>query len=194
MFIDNMRTAIIADFTKAWSLNDKAHQVEHFSNVEKTGYHINAVLDLGHDPKLITLVAYFHDMFSWSRYNHHILSDEWVMSTDYPIICSLTDSERELVGAGCREHRASRTEPFSSEFAELMSAADREWPGDIEYLVGRAVQCREARGDSPAEAMKGAIEHIREKYGMGGYAKYPDLYIRAFGDLLDKQRMDIMNL
>ncbi len=72
--LDTMRERIILDFTPAYQLNDEAHRVKHFSNVEKCGNEINQRLGLGFDSRLILLVAFFHDMFAWSRINHHDMS------------------------------------------------------------------------------------------------------------------------
>lgn len=192
--LDSMREQIILDFTPAWGLNDPAHQVKHFSNVEKCGNEINQRLGLGYDARLILLVAFFHDMFAWSRINHHDLSGVWVKGTDYPLITQLTFEERQMVEFGCREHRASFKGIFASEFSELMNSADRELPGDVEAMVTRAVQYRVARGMSEHEAYAPAVEHIKEKFGSDGYARYPDFYLDAFGAELTKQREDIKNL
>lgn len=193
-FVDEMRGRIVLDFTPAWELNDGAHRLKHFAAVEACGNAINDRLGLGYHPGLIMMVAMFHDMFSWSRVNHHHMSAEWVMTTDYDIITSLTGEERKMVAAGCREHRASNQERFSCEFAALMNAADREIPGDVDAMIERAVQYRVARGMSREEAMGPAIEHIVDKFGDGGYARYPDMYLEAFGDTLTEQRRQIANL
>lgn len=194
IILNDMREQIILDFTPAYGLNDQAHQVKHFSAVEKCANVMNDRLGLKTNPKLILLAAFFHDMFAWSRINHHILSGEWVASCDYSLIEELTQHERDLVAAGCREHRASNTNPFTCRFAALMNAADRELPGDVNAMVTRAVQYRVARGMSEQEALEPAILHIKEKFGFQGYARYPKLYLDAFGDELTKQREDIKNL
>lgn len=192
--LEEMRNEIITDFSKAWELNDKAHRIEHFDNVFKCGLYINEKLGLGYHPSLILLTAFFHDMFSWSRFNHHQLSSEWIKTTDYHIIASQPPEARSLIAIGCMEHRASRTEPFSCEFGELMSSADREMPGDVFAMVERAVKFRMARGMSREEALGPAVEHIKEKYGHSGYARYPEMYLKVFGGELEEQRLTIAEL
>lgn len=192
--LTSLRNAIVQDFSKAWELNDEAHRFKHFSQVELCGNEINNRLGLGHEPILILFSAFFHDMFAWSRFNHHLLSAEWIMTTDYDPIDTLTEHQRELVAAGCREHRASGKDPFTCQFAELMCAADRELPGRIEDMLERAIQYRVARGMTRDVAMAPAIAHIKEKFGTGGYARYPRLYLDAFGDTLEVQRKEIDNL
>lgn len=189
-----LRNAIVQDFSKAWEVNDEAHRFKHFSQVEMCGNEINNRLGLGHEPVLILFSAFFHDMFAWSRFNHHLLSAEWIMTTDYDLIDTLTEHQRELVAAGCREHRASGKDPFTCQFAELMCAADRELPGNIPAMLERAIQYRMGQGNSFDASIGPSIKHIKEKFGDGGYARYPKLYLDAFGDELKAQREEIKNL
>lgn len=187
--LQEIREKIICDFSQAWELNDRGHRIEHFTEVERCGNYINEKLQLGFDPKLIMLVAHFHDLFSWSRNNHHLLSASWVQTTDYPAIENLTSEERSLVADGCREHRASNTDVFKNQFAELMSSADRGFPDlDLEKMIQRAIDYRLARGYVLEYARAGAILHIKEKYGTQGYARYPSLYREVFKDDLNNQQ------
>lgn len=192
--LNKQRNRIIEQFTNVWKANDLAHRVTHFMAVEECGNSINLKLELGFDPKLIQLVAFFHDMFAWSRNNHHEMSAQWVISTDHPILANLSPRERSDVYWGCLQHRASFKGIFANQFAELMNAADREIPGNVIQMLNRAHQFRLAKGMSGDEAQAGAIAHIKEKFGTGGYARYPDLYLKAFGDELAAQRIEIDNL
>lgn len=193
--VDLLRESIIDEFTKHWELNDAAHRIEHFLEVEGCGNYINDTLGLGYSPKLIMLVAFFHDLFAWSRYNHHLLSAEWVSSTDNPLFADLTEREVLLVAAGCREHRGSGTMPFTCEFAEMMCSADRGFPStDLTGMLSRAVAFRTAQGVSEEIAIIDAKVHLKEKFGSNGYARYPRLYQKAFGDQLLKQQQAVDDL
>lgn len=192
--LDKLREQVIKDFTRMWSVNDEAHQIKHFTNVEICGNEIMRRLGLDFDPKLIMLVAHFHDMFAHQRHNHHELSAKWVQGTDYPIIVDLTVGERMDVFWGCLQHRASYRGGFNSKFAELMNAADRELPGDVPAMVERAVQYRIGKGMTREDAWGPAVLHIKEKFGVEGYANFPRPYIEAFRDELTQQRIDIKNL
>lgn len=188
------RDQIIKDFSKFWEVNDPAHRLKHFSNVEQCGLIIASRLDLRFDYRLITYVAFFHDMFAYSRDNHHELSARWIETTAYPMIASLPRIDKAMVASACLQHRASFKGEFDGKFSELMNSADRELPGDVQAMVERAVQYRMARGFSREDAVKPAVEHIKEKFGNDGYARYPDMYLKVFGEELEKQREDIRNL
>lgn len=196
--VDKVRVQVISEFSKHWELNDGAHRIGHFAEVEACALEIVKRLDLDHDPLLIMLVAYFHDMFAWSRHNHELMSHQWVLTNDHPIFKvldeeSISFESRELVADACREHRASYDGEFSHEFSALMSSADRGFPGEVEAMVLRSVRYHHdaLKVADPVEARTRAIAHVKEKFGTGGYARFPDLYGRAFQAELDAQRLAI---
>lgn len=200
MIVSELRDRLIGKLSHAYKVNDRAHQIGHFNAVDVCGNEINNRLQLGYDPKLIMLVAYTHDLFAWSRVNHHILSSQFVLTSDITHFTELDAKDRILVAAGCMEHRASRKEGFSSEFAKLMNCADRELPGDVSAMLERAIQyrlsdeCMEDEAYSRQKVYPDAVAHIKEKFGSGGYASYPDLYLQCFERELTQQREDIKNL
>jgi hypothetical protein len=200
MTIAELRDRLISKMGAVYRCNDGAHQIQHFNAVEVCGNEINNRLKLGFDPKLIMLVAYLHDMFAWSRVNHHLLSSEFVRTTDFELLADLTDVQRSMVAAGCKEHRASFTGEFSWAFSELMNAADRELPGNVSAMLERAIQYRVDNlgwtdsEESRAAVYDDAVAHIKEKFGDGGYARYPKMYLECFAPELEQQRIDIANL
>lgn len=192
MDLNELRESIVTEFTPHWALNDRAHRIEHFLAVERAGNLINDKLRLDHDPKLIMLVAFFHDLFAWTRFNHELLSYEYVSTTNHPIFMALDIPERQLVAEACREHRASYKGDYSHQFSLMMSSADRGEPGDIDGILQRSYHYHlDNLKLGVEEARKGCIAHMKHKSGTGGYAAYPHLYEQAFGDRLDKQRKAI---
>lgn len=197
MDIAKFRNLIISNFDSHYALNDPGHRVPHFEDVFQTGLKINEAIKGSYDPKLILFVGYFHDLFAWSRKNHHDLSSDFILETDHPLIVEhLNEQERKLVAAGCQEHRASRKLPFTCEFSEMMNAADRGKPVSVMEMVTRSIQYKSHRNkDLPYhEVVKEAVAHIKEKYGHGGYASYPKCYELTFGNVLDKRRDEIKTL
>jgi hypothetical protein len=182
--INKLRKEIIAGFSHHWEVNDKAHRVEHFEAVYQTGMVIVKRLDLQVDERLVLFAAYFHDLFAWSRVNHHELSNHWMTTTDNPLIVNeLISEERRIVGLGCLEHRASFKGNFTSRFSALINSADRGLPNGVESMLARAMDYRKWHFPlmSEDEQMADSILHLKEKYGRKGYARYPDLYIKVFG-------------
>ncbi|MNM40517.1 hypothetical protein D3C81_513180 [compost metagenome] len=195
---DDVRQEIIDTFTPHWALNDAAHRQEHFEAVFQTGMHINKELGLQYDPKHILFAAYFHDLFAWSRPIHHLLSGEFVMGGEHPLIHKhlTTSAEREWVGRACEQHRASFKGRFYSPFCELINSADRGTPGDLPGLIQRCYDHRLTTmpDASEDERMADAIKHLKHKSGSDGYARYPDMYKQVFGEQLERQRQAIDKL
>lgn len=193
-FVAALREEIIRDYSHLWELNDEGHRVEHFDAVYRIGMFLNARLENKYDPRLILMAAFFHDLFAWSRKNHHRMSAEWVRTTDFPIMRQFTDEERALIAIGCEEHRASRKEPFTHEFGELISSADRGFPASGEQLYDRAMRSR-SKTDEPFEVKHNrAVAHLKEKFGVDGYARLPDMYLNVFAEQLKVQRQEVMAL
>lgn len=188
---------IILTFTPLWELNDLAHRVGHFSEVYQTGLEMSTRLGVNPNKKLLLFSSYFHDMFAWSRENHHLLSEEFIRGTCHELISDhLTTTERELVAGACRKHRASNKEPFANFFEEFFNAADRERPISAEVTLQRAIAFRKSRNPEMSEetVIANSIKHIKEKYGTNGYASYPDCYRIAFADELKKLQQEIAEL
>lgn len=197
MTIDQLRDAIIKEFSPMWELNDKAHRVEHFEDVFQCGMYINDKLELGYEPKLILFAAYFHDLFAWSRYNHHEMAFHWMTTTDFPLILdNLNPKETMIVAWGCHQHRASYKGEFKGKFCELINAADRGRPGNISSMLDRAIKYREKKHPEMSRDQRyvDAIKHLHDKYGFQGYARYPAIYTNLFGVELEQQRAEINDL
>jgi hypothetical protein len=197
MFIDELRNQIVPAFEDKWSVNDKAHRQNHFEAVFQTGIMINERLSLGFDQKLILFAAYFHDLFAWSRVNHHELALHWIQSTDHPLIIdNLDPHEQRLVAWACYQHRASFKGEFRFGFCELINSADREMPGDVPKMLERAVLYRQKNFPkmSGEQCVEESVKHLKEKFGHGGYARYPEMYLKCFAEELEVQRNRIMCL
>ncbi|QTH80365.1 putative hydrolase [Pseudomonas phage pPa_SNUABM_DT01] len=197
MDIAELRNQIVTAFEEKWSINDKAHQQNHFEAVFQCGLKINERLNCGFDPKLILFAAYFHDLFAWSRVNHHELSFHWMMTTDHKVITdNLDPMENQLVAWACHQHRASFKGNFKYIFCELINSADREFPGNVAMMLERAVLYRQKNFPmmSVEQGFEDAVKHLKEKFGHGGYARYPDMYLKCFAEELEAQRDHIMAL
>lgn len=185
-----LRLQVREQFTNAWNLNDYGHREAHFMEVETTAHYLCIELGLDHDPEAILLAAYFHDLFSWSRHNHHLLSATYVRTTDNPL---LDRPDRDLIADGCEFHRGSGKLPFPNQFAELICSADRGVPNSIELVLMRTLQTRFFKEPymNRIAAMESSLVHVKEKYGSDGYARYPDLYTSVFGYQIEEQKKTI---
>ncbi|MNC20862.1 hypothetical protein D3C75_688290 [compost metagenome] len=197
MGIAEQRIQIVNAFQDKWQINDAAHRANHFEAVFQCALKISERLGINYDHKPMLFTAYFHDLFAWSRFNHHELSFHWMMTTDHPVICdNLKPAEMMLVAWACNQHRASFKGKFKYEFCELMNSADREEPGDVGRMLERAIMYRVGNHPEQSEDERYAesVKHLKEKFGSSGYARYPDMYLKCFKEELQKQRDEIAML
>lgn len=197
MSLTDYKSALASRFRNAYLSNDSAHRTEHFDDVLLTGLYINERLELGYNPLAILLVAYIHDLFAWSRDNHHQLSWHFMMTTQDPLILEIlqrieqesnVSDIREAIAYGCLEHRASYKGAFTNTFSQLMNSADRGMPKGVESILARAYAY--ARDNNPPTSVQGLLEisiaHLKDKFSRNGYARYPEMYQQIFSDELEE--------
>lgn len=197
--LDRMRAQVAQDFAQHWQLNDPGHRFEHFNEVFVAGLTINEKLKLGQKEELILLAAFFHDLFTWDRTNHHNLAAEWVLQTEYRLISNLNDYDKKLLSYACREHRASGSGIYSSKFSELMASADRGLASDdkAERLFERVLTCRTQRWSATMTQEKireDSLEHVKSKYGIRAMRTFPAMWQNAFPGELTKLQQAVADL
>lgn len=193
-------------YHKMVACNDPAHQWEHFKAVYDAGVVLNYRTGCRFQLAAIFLVAHLHDLFAWSRVNHEKLSYAYVTGNDNSLVDTLIEIAHALQGSGtldgmrqtialaCLEHRSSYRGGFSSEFSELMNAADYELPSGLETMLKRAYVYAWNKDNVHEEAVRLSVQHMADKFGRGGYARYPQIYIDQFGDDLEDLYNDIDEL
>lgn len=188
-----LHEAIVKDFSRHWELNDEAHREPHFQEVFLTAREINDTLQLGIPEYQMLLVAYFHDLFAWSRFNHHILSHAFVDTGDWWKFHFLNPVERGEVAEACFQHRASYKGVFTCRLSELMNSADRERPSNVETMLKRAIQYRLGKNpDATVDSVYSeSLKHLWEKFGPNGYARYPEMYLKVYGEKVSQIRKAI---
>jgi hypothetical protein len=182
---DVERQEVVKKYSPMWEILDPAHRIDHFDSVFNTGVFLMSRFSLDIDPKEIFVVSYFHDLFTWSRNNHHLLSEAFVRTTNCPLVKNMLPSEEAInrVALACREHRASWTGGYSGPLSMLMACADRGIPKTAQVLLDRAVlySIKHSPEDTSLEEIhRSSVEHIKEKYGRNGYAKIPDVHKKMF--------------
>lgn len=178
------KAEVQAKYGKQWASLDEAHRVEHFDNVFNAGIKIAQRAGLDIDPREIFVVAYFHDLFTWSRSNHHFLAETFIRTTTCPIVTEMlqTPGAVNRVALACREHRASWTGKYSSDLSKVMASADRGIPKTAQELLQRSMVYTAAHNPnmSDAEIKQTAVLHIKDKFGRNGYSRVPQEHLEMF--------------
>jgi hypothetical protein len=182
---------LMRKYEYAYSICDKAHQFEHTLQVCKTALELNQKFDLGIEERLIVPPALLHDLFTWSRSNHHYLAHSFFTFEPASwLVNNYTQEERELMGLAALEHRASWKGGYSSLLSELIATADRGDPQDVVEMIRRAIQYRRKHNPEMSAEVQviESLKHLREKFhSETGYAVYPPLYLKVYGESLKKR-------
>lgn len=159
-----------------YNQNTPGHRWHHAVDVTNIALAMNERLNLCIRKKDIVAAALLHDVMEFKgRKEHHKEAMAWLGIGDaenwFNDLC--IDHKLSFVGIllAVYEHRASYNGFYSSPLSELISSADRGAP-DLERTVGRI------------KAHQGGIgweEHLVKKFGVNGYAKFPEIYKRYWG-------------
>lgn len=196
----------VEQFKDHVGLNDKAHQMEHFMDVFNEAVMINDKFNWNYPKEALLAVALFHDLFAWSRENHHELSQKFVETSNNPLLLKLIkgsstavkgshsgfydeDVARHHIALSCGQHRASYKGEYSSSLSEIMATADRGKPCETETVRRAYLYARDKNKEgSREEWVTATAVHMREKFSTSGYARYPEMYKQVYGEELAKLR------
>jgi len=190
-----LRNEIREFYKKFYESNDGAHQIDHADEVCDLMLKMNTEMNLKIDDVLIYFAAYIHDIYSdqFGRAKHHKLAAEYVLTSDDAILDSLSNAAKETISNAVLEHRGSYTGKFSSILSELISSADRGYL-DFDKMIQRSLKFHRKAGMEEEVAMREVEKHMIEKFGRNGYAKFPVLYLKYFGDSFEELYDKIENM
>ena len=148
---------------------DAAHREDHARSVIARSLALAEKLGVRTD--MAYVVAAYHDLgLKFGREQHHtesariLLGDERLRSWFKP-------EELQLMADACEDHRASSAHPPRSVYGRIVAEADRLI--DPETVIRRTVQYGLAHYPElpPDGHIRRAEEHLRTKYGEGGYLR-----------------------
>ena len=167
---EDLRRYVEGEILPRYEGSDPAHGAGHVRQVlENTG---ELLQGREADPRLAYTAAAYHDLgiVYFGRKGHEATSAR-LLREDGALGRWFSPEEIETMAQAVEDHRASAgTEPRSLS-GKILSEADRDI--DPERIVRRCMEYGRARfpdKDAGWQAAR-AVEHIREKYGEGGYMK-----------------------
>ena len=163
------REEIRSHYQAFYTYGDPAHLIDHADSVCDLALHINKECN----EHLVILAAYMHDMFNaTNRPIHNELAYEYVLKAEDKFLQKLSEAEILEVAHAVLEHRASFKGEFYSPLSAIISSADRGLP-DLDFIVRRSMKFNKGNAED-------VYSHIRSKYGVKGYANYPNVYQEIF--------------
>ncbi len=164
---------------------DEAHLIDHADAVCDLALSINQT----YDERLVILASYLHDTFNaTNRQMHHTLAYDHVLKSEDKFLKELSQKELLEVAHAVLEHRASFRGEYYAPLSAIISSADRGLP-DLDFIVIRSMRFN--KGD-----VQDVYDHIKDKYGSKGYAKYPEVYQAIFREELEAfhKRADALSM
>jgi len=159
---------------------DGAHDDEHarmvISNSEYIATNIMKDENIELDMNIVRVVAAMHDLgLAYDRKTHHIKSGE-IVRKEKELRKYFTEEQIEIIAKAVEEHRASYKGEYTSIYSKIVSDADRI--NDINTMISRSYKYNKKHNPefSDEELYHAVTDHLRDKYGVKGYARFNTKY------------------
>ena len=164
---EGLQAYIEAEIIPRYRNFDKAHREEHARSVIAQALELARHYDV--DPDLVYAAAAYHDTgLAVDRATHHLESGK-VIRADRRLREWFTADEIETIAEAAEDHRASAKTAPRSIYGRLIAEADRLI--DPMTIIRRTIQFGLSHYPEldPEGHWERTLEHLREKYGDGGY-------------------------
>lgn len=164
-----LKQYIEAEILPRYDHFDKAHQRAHAEMVIRQSMELAE--RLGVDLDMAYTIAAYHDTgLCEGRERHHIVSAR-ILRADQQLRQWFTEEQIEVMADAAEDHRASASQPPRSIYGRIVAEADRYI--EAEDIIRRTILFGLDHYPtlSREEHFKRMVEHLREKYGRGGYLR-----------------------
>ena len=164
---EGLQAYIESEIIPRYRYFDKAHREEHARSVIAQALELARHYDV--DPDLVYAAAAYHDTgLAVDRATHHLESGK-VIRADRRLREWFTADEIETIAEAAEDHRASAKTVPRSIYGRLIAEADRLI--DPMTIIRRTIQFGLSHYPEldPEGHWERTLEHLREKYGDGGY-------------------------
>ena len=148
---------------------DKAHQRPHAELVIRQS--LELAQQLGADEDMAYTIAAYHDTgLCEGRDTHHIASAR-IIREDRQLRQWFTKEQIDTMADAAEDHRASASQPPRTLYGRIVAEADRYI--EAEDIIRRTIQFGLDHYPtlSRQEHYQRMLQHLREKYGRGGYLR-----------------------
>jgi len=148
---------------------DAAHRTDHCRKVIENALALAPEFDV--DTDMVYVIAAYHDLgLADGRAGHEVRSGE-LLQVDLRLRRWFSEEQITVMAEAVEDHRASSGREPRSIYGEIVAEADR----DIEYLTILTRTLQYGLENFPnldkEQHFQRTMEHVREKYGVGGYLK-----------------------
>lgn len=152
-----------------YKANDWAHQLWHIEGVIQRSIALAKTLPV--DLTKVYIIAAFHDIGSYiNRKKHEQIAWE-LLSKDSFLLGKYTTTEIECMKEAVEDHRGSSDHEPRSIYGKIVATADRFTDIDDILTSIHYFTLENDSTDTWEEMVKNAMHYLKQKYGIGGYAK-----------------------
>lgn len=164
--VQYIEAAVFPQYAK----NDRGHQLDHISYVIRRSLLFMEQFESLNADMVYTVAAYHDVAHHISKDEHEVLSAQ-VLWNDAELKRFFTDEQRRIMKEAVEDHRASLEYPPRSSYGEIVSSADRST--DIDGFLKRThgYSLKHFPGYDREMRIERCYQHMKDKYGDGGYAK-----------------------
>lgn len=164
---------IYQEIVPRYSAFDDAHKEDHALTVIQQALNLLEASDRPDeiDRNILMMAAACHDLgLINGRDNHHTDSGT-IIRSDTRLREWFSEEEIEIIAQAAEDHRASGKNPPRTIYGMIVAEADRVI--DRETIIRRTIQFgfKHYPDLDRTGHLERAMEHLREKYGRGGYLK-----------------------
>ncbi|AWN09102.1 putative HD domain protein [Salmonella phage SPAsTU] len=192
--INKLWEQLLRQFRDFYRYTDKAHRIDHITNVKSNAIRIAFMLGKTEHLKLALIAVAAHDIFSTKedRASHHIKAYNWVLDNK-PVLkrkYKLTDDDCLTIAHAVLEHRSSHKGNYNGIVSEIVAAADRGIPSvdDVTNYMHRSYLFAREQGKSVTDSKFHAVRHVQDKFGMNGKSNVPEWYGTLFAERILERR------
>ena len=174
---DSLERYIFDEIVPKYSSFDTAHKEDHALTVisqamnllERMPEEVRSVHEINEE--MLLTAAACHDLGLVNGRDRHHLDSGIIIRSDARLREWFTDEQIETIAQAAEDHRASGKSEPRSMYGMLVAEADRVIDG--ETIIRRTIQFGFTNypGLDREGHIRRAIDHLREKYGRGGYLK-----------------------
>lgn len=165
--MEYIRTNVFPVYAK----NDQAHQMEHIEYVIRRSLLFMQQFD-GLNADMVYTIAAYHDIAHHIDKDNHETLSAVSFEKDEAMKRFFTYEQIQVMKEAIEDHRASLEYVPRSTYGKIVSSADRS--ADVDEFIRRthAYSLKHYPQYTEAEHMERGYQHMKDKYGDGGYAKH----------------------
>lgn len=154
-----------------YSKNDQGHNLDHIKYVINRSIRFaDTVPDINYN--IVYTVAAYHDIGHHIDPKKHEIISAQMMYNDAKLKEFFSDEERIVIKEAIEDHRASSDHEPRSIYGKIVSTADRNTTIEAcfsrSYTYGKKIEPT----FSDEQLFERAYNHLKEKFGENGYAKF----------------------